>query len=284
MLAAAAAATADAVLKAGFGARGAVCMAMARSVAPALILWPGLFFLPHPPLRAAFWSTVAALVPLEVLALVLYMRAIRASPLSLTLPMLAFTPVFVLLSGWAILGERPGAVGAAGVVVTVAGAYILNLGAVREGWLAPWRRLGRSEGPRLMLLVAAVYAVTSVLGKRAVLLAAPFFFACFYFVLLGVVVPVLLWPLARREARGAPAPFPWKAFWGVGFCQAAMVLGHMWAIHLAPAAYMIAVKRTSLLFGVLYGRFWFGETDLGERLSGAALMLAGVVVIAAAHG
>ena len=53
----------------------------------------------------------------------------------------------------------------------------------------------------------------------------------------------------------------------------------MLALNLAPVAYMIAVKRLSLLIGVLCGRFLFGEGRFRERLAGVALMLAGVLLI-----
>jgi len=42
---------------------------------------------------------------------------------------------------------------------------------------------------------------------------------------------------------------------------------------------MIAVKRTSLLFGVLYGAWLFREDKITERLTGAFIMLIGVFLI-----
>jgi len=48
---------------------------------------------------------------------------------------------------------------------------------------------------------------------------------------------------------------------------------------MAKAAYMIAIKRLSVLFGVLYGGMWFQERRIGIRLAGAGLMVSGAVVI-----
>ena len=59
----------------------------------------------------------------------LYMRAIRESPLSLTLPYLAFTPVFNILTGYIFLGEQVSSAGMAGIVLVVCGAWLLNLDA-----------------------------------------------------------------------------------------------------------------------------------------------------------
>lgn len=47
-------------------------------------------------------------------------------------------------------------------------------------------------------------------------------------------------------------------------------------MNLTNVAYMIAVKRTSLLFGVLYGRYLFHERG---GLLASTVMLAGVLLI-----
>jgi uncharacterized membrane protein len=49
------------------------------------------------------------------------MKAIRVSPLSLTLPYLAFTPAFMIFSGYVFLNEMPNLWGIAGIVLTCAG-------------------------------------------------------------------------------------------------------------------------------------------------------------------
>ena len=52
----------------------------------------------------------------------------------------------------------------------------------------------------------------------------------------------------------------------------------MTALNLTKVAYMISVKRISLVIGVLYGYFLFRETNIGERMLGALLMLTGFVL------
>lgn len=144
-----------------------------------------------------------------------------------------------------------------------------------------------------MLAVAGIYGLTSVLGKKAIQHSDPIFFACFYFVLLGIVTPLSLGAL-RWITNGfgfndkQPAPLwsfnktgrnPWGAWWAVGLAQTIMVLSHMWAINLITAAYMIAVKRTSLIFSVIYGKLIFKEKEITQRLAGASLMVLGVGLI-----
>jgi uncharacterized membrane protein len=56
----------------------------------------------------------------------------------------------------------------------------------------------------------------------------------------------------------------------------------MWALTILFAPYVIAIKRLSALFTVLASGRLLKE-DVGGRLPGAALMLAGAVIIALAR-
>jgi uncharacterized membrane protein len=66
----------------------------------------------------------------------------------------------------------------------------------------------------------------------------------------------------------------------VGGFMALMVYTHFRAIQLVEVAYMISVKRTSLLFGIVLGAWLFAERDLGRNLVAGTLMVAGVFLIA----
>ena len=57
---------------------------------------------------------------------VLFQRALTLSPVSLSVPYLAFTPALLLFTSYWTLGEKPNAYGVAGVTVLAAGAYALN--------------------------------------------------------------------------------------------------------------------------------------------------------------
>lgn len=232
-------------------------------------------FVPVPELDAAFWLTVAALLPLEIISLVLYIKAIRLSPLSLTIPFLALSPVFIIFIAFAFLGELPDRSGIIGIVLIAAGAYTLNASASRNGVLGPLKAVLKEPGSVLMLAVAVIYSVTSTLGKVAVQHSSPVFFGFFYPFTLTVVLTAFLG--LKGNLRGVfsrPATFI-----PIGLCTSAMVLTHFIAISMTQVAYMIAVKRMSLVFSVIYGWLLFKEEKIKERLAGSALMLAGVVMI-----
>ncbi len=131
-----------------------------------------------------------------------------------------------------------------------------------------------------MIIVAIIYSVTAVLGKKAVLLSNPFFFGISYTIVLSIAMTPMVFMLgpspreaAGRLSRNAPALFM------LGIAGAVNALAHYVAIGLVEAATMMAVKRTSLLFGILFGRLMFDEPHFKARIIGGVLMMIGVVCI-----
>ncbi|MFO8240153.1 MAG: EamA family transporter [Dissulfuribacterales bacterium] len=292
LLTALATATGDTILKSRFSHLSPESMAIVKSTAPMPFLLPLLLAISWPETDLVFWQTVGILVPFEILALLLYMQALKVSPLSLSIPFLAFTPAFILLTGWLVLDEKVTLAGLLGILCIVTGAYVLHIKSGRKRFLEPFKAIAEEQGSRLMLAVSGIYSITSVLGKKAIQHSDPIFFACFYFVLMGIITPLglgaLHWvtnefgPYNKRSSLWSfkkSGLNSWNAWWSVGLAQTVMVLSHMWAIHLITAAYMIAVKRTSLIFSVIYGKFIFKEKKIPQRLAGTTLMLLGVGLI-----
>jgi drug/metabolite transporter (DMT)-like permease len=277
LLAAFSLATADALTKKNFSKLSAYEMGITRLTYTLPWLVITLFFIPWPRLDRTFFMAFCAALPLEVLAFLCYMRAIKVSPLSLTLPFLAFTPIFIVLTGRLILGESVTPLGIAGILCIVTGAYFLNLSQARTGLLEPFKAIFREPGSVLMLLVSFIYSITSTLGKLAILHSNPYFFGVSYYIVFALLMLSFL-PLVRGARAENLLKNPMAGLM-VGVFMALMVISHMLAISMVEAAYMIAIKRTSLLFGVLYGAWLFRETKITERLTGAAIMVAGVLLI-----
>jgi len=275
-------ATSDAAAKHWLRQADAREMIVVRLGLSGLLLVPWLLTFDLPPLPPPFWGWLALIMPLEVAAMWLYMTAIRDYPLALTLPYLAFTPVLVVVTGWLVLDETVSGRGLLGILLVVAGSWLLNFEQVDRltpgTLLAPFRAILVNPGARLMLATAAIYAVTSVGGKAAMAWMPPEQFGAFYFVVLGfltLLIVGLTRPAALRVHRFGLGPLLLVA----GF-MAIMVVTHFLALAKVEAAYMIAAKRTSLLFGMLYGAMLFGERHLGRHLMAGILMIGGVAAIA----
>ncbi len=252
-------------------------LVLARLVVPAALLSPILLYHPLPYLPLQFWMWIAGAIPLEIVAMLLYMQAIKHSPLYLTLPYLAFTPIFTALTGYFLLGERIGITGISGIALITAGAFLLNVRHIGKGILEPFKAILREKGSRMMMAVALIYGLTSVLVKGALQYCPPITFGAFYYLLVGTAS--LLYFMSKNH--GIPASIFRKPQWVLAAALLSMVmaLSHFLALDATKAAYMIAVKRTSLLFGVIFGAILFGEKDFRLHFLAGVIMVAGVALI-----
>lgn len=272
---------ADALTKRAVDGPGVFMTTWLRGMAALPVLFVAAMFVTVPSLDRTFYYAVAAALPLEIAASLMYIRAIQVSPLSLTIPFLALTPAYAMFFSYVMLGETPSPVGGLGVALICIGAYMLNMHTIRGGGLfAPFRAVAREPGSMMMMAVAAIYALTSNLGKLAILHSSPVFFAASYWTLYCVLLAPAVFLVDRRALpTGRQARPLLAAFVPIGLAQGAMILSHMYAISLTQVSYMVAVKRTSLLFAIGFGYFMFGEKNISERLAGSAVMIAGLALI-----
>ncbi|MFH1868043.1 MAG: DMT family transporter [Candidatus Omnitrophota bacterium] len=240
-----------------------------------------LFLIDIPKLDALFFQSLLILIPLEIAAYILYIKAIKHSPLSLTLPFLAMTPVFIILTGRIVLGETINRAGISGIAFVAIGAYLLNVHTLQSGFLEPLRSISKERGSVYIIIVSFIYSITAVLGKLAINHSSAMFFSAVYY----PIVSIFLLPLVIIKYRqGVIEPGMLKKdrylliFLGVSFALT-MIL-HCIGISMTKAAYMIAVKRLSMVFAVFYGWILFKEKQIARRLFGALVMLIGVLIIA----
>jgi len=214
--------------------------------------------------------------------MVLYIKALRISPLSLTLPFLSLTPLFLILVSHGILGEKVSLQGGIGIIFLAAGGYTLNLHEAKRGMFEPFKAITKEKGSLLMIGVAMIYSFTSSLGKMAIIHSSPLFFGIAYFVAVTIIfTPIALW-FGRKDIKYFVSERQFKGLILPGIFFSIMIGSHMIAISLTKVAYMISVKRISLIIGLVYGYILFREKNIKERLSGALLMLVGFVLIVTA--
>jgi len=277
LLTALAVATSDALSKIALKDCDAETIAWVRWAFALPFLLCFLPFIEIPELDRQFWFIVFIALPLEITAIILYMKAIKVSPLSLTIPFLALTPVFLIITSFVFLGEFPDSSGIAGIMFIATGAYLLNVEKFREGIWAPLKAINNEKGSKLIILVALIYSITSNLGKMAILHSSPLFFAISYTFLLTLFLAPFVW--SRRRKEGVLFKVKPLLFVMIGLAYAVMLICHFWAISLIEVAYMISIKRTSMIFSVIYGWLLFREENMRQRLLGSSVMAAGVALI-----
>lgn len=128
-----------------------------------------------------------------------------------------------------------------------------------------------------MLMVAIIYSFTSVGGKAAMSYVGAMNFAAFYIPLVGISALLLVVAVEPKRVLVFVDTPGWHLFIGILFTI--MLVTHFLALSKVEAAYMVAVKRSSMVFGILYGAWMFHEKGLLKNSVSATLMVAGVTLI-----
>ncbi|HLE07210.1 MAG TPA: DMT family transporter [archaeon] len=242
-----------------------------------IILLPLIFFLQIPKLDEIFFIAISVNSILVIFSVSLYMKAIESSDLSITLPLVAFTPAFMLVVSPIILGEFPNAIGIVGILMIVFGAYFLKIKESSKGLLEPLEALFKERGPRLMFVVAFLWSITASTIKLAIqhsntltVLLSQLFIE---------TILITIWLAWAGKLNFGEIKKNWKGFTLVGFLTAINELAFYNAVTLTLAPFAIAVKRLSILFGSGWGVIFFKEKDWKSRIAGVLIMIAGVAVI-----
>ncbi len=183
------------------------------------------------------------------------------------------------MTSYLILGERADQSGFIGIVLVVIGAYLLNVHTISRGLFEPFKAIAREQGSVLMIIVAFVFSVGACIGKIAVQHSDPLFFSVIYSFLLSFIFYLVVnFRTKHFYSKVFSRPV---LFLFIGILITIMIITHLSAVNLVEVAYMVSVKRLSILFGVIYGIMVFKETNIKERLLGAIVMVSGIVMITA---
>ena len=222
------------------------------------------------PFAVATWDVEREAVPwlvasgiLELVYFFALTTAYRRADLSLVYPLARGGAPVLVLAGAVATGYEPGAIEVAGVLAVAAGVVLV-------------RGVGGGDrvGLALGLVVAALIAGYTLVDAEGVEHASPV-----PYLLLALIPAALGAALAcgRDRLRAELSRRTVLAGCG-GFLAYALVLG---ALKLAPAAPVAAVRETSVLFAVALAAPFLGERVTRARLAGAALVVGGILALAA---
>jgi len=241
-----------------------------------------------------FWYAVVFHAPISAAIRVLTVKAHRASPLILTVPYTALTPVFLLFISPLMGSGLPTLWGVIGVLTIVIGLYSLNLRMAKKDFFEPFRNFKREKGSQYMMIAALLMAVGANLDLIALRNANP----SFYLIVDSVLVSSIMLPMAgwiyATSGRNWELITPkthWSVLWLFGLMNAVVALFHNIGMSLVPyVPLVIAVKRAGkIIWTVAIGLFLAyiinrpdyksEKGDLGFRLIGTLAVIVGVLLV-----
>ena len=237
-----------------------------------LLCIPLVLALPLPAVASWPYLVVSAILHLGYYTFLI--AAYRHGDLSKVYPLArGLSPLLVAAGAFVLAGERLGPIALAGVAVACTGIASVSLGgAATHGGN---HRLGVLFAVVTALFIAA-YTVTDAMGAR--LSANAVSYVAWLTILDGL--PLLLAAAMLRRAALARhlADRAWKSAAG-GALQLTAYGLVVWALALAPMAAVSALRETSVLFAAIMGVKLLGEPLGARRITAAALVVAGIVMI-----
>ena len=226
---------------------------------------------------AAGWVWIVASAAAHAGYAVYLLKSYDAGDLSIAYPLSRTAPILVV--GWDLLTARAhlSAVGVFGALLAGLGAVTLQVPALRS---RGGRAVFREHVTRYALITAVFIALFTIFDKQGVRSVPPLVFLYLVglgeFSLIGWRLGGEVLPRALREARANTRAVVFTAL--LGPFSYLLIL---WVLRTAPASYVLGLRQTSIVFGVLLGRFVLGEGETAYRLAGAAIITVGSVLIAA---
>jgi drug/metabolite transporter (DMT)-like permease len=204
--------------------------------------------------------------------------ALKVSDISLVTALWKVSVVLLLIWGVVYLGETPSALGIAGVLVSVAGVYLINIERARTAWWAPLAAVLKDPGQRWTLGAAFFYAPSVIFIRDIAVRSSPLFAVFIGYVFCSLLVTPLAVYRSARHFRQI-ARHGWS-FLALGAFAAISTQFGTTAYTLTLPAYVEAVKQVEILIALAIGYLVFQE---GARIRaiwpGCVVMLAGIVML-----
>lgn len=257
--------------KMGEIAVGCVARGLMAALALIIVLFQGI-----PVIGQEFWKAMFISGVINVVTTYLMLKALKEGELSLVAPILALSPIFLLLTSPIITNQFPNFWGLIGILLSVSGIYTMKAQEKKLGWLEPLKAIWRSRGVKAALLVSFLYSISANYDSIATKNSSPFFFIMVinFFIFLCFLLPAIsqkkFWSSIKENFKGLSL---------VSVMMTSEVGCQFTAFEMAIVPYVISIKRTSALFSVLWGKQFFKEEEFKNRLFGAIIVVAGLVII-----
>ena len=254
-----------------------ILIASAYSTFALPFLLPLLLFNIPDQIPKNFWYLSAATSSLHVVGGLILVRALQLGELSLSAPLTAFTPVFLIIIAPLITGESLSYWGIVGSFMVVIGSYLLNLSKANAGFCAPFKALLHAPAARLMLLLSFIWSITGSIDRIAVQHFPLYFWAPAQMLLISLLyLPLVIY---KKQLGAFNNKTTLTRLIMLGGFNAFSFLTYLYALTLAPVYFVICVKRSSIIFSILLGKKLFAEENIAEKLLGAGCMIFGVAII-----
>ena len=233
---------------------------------------PVLPFVTFP--SASVWPWIITSLVIHIGYRLFLVLAYEAGDLAQAYPLArGAAPLITTVGGIVLVGEMPGAIAIAGIVLLSASTFLMSL----RGGASLGRLNGAVVGYALTTsLFIAGYTLTDGVGARLAETAVSY--AAWLFFCDGICAMAIGFVYRGRRLLTVLAA-EWKVGALTGFLSAAAYGIAMWAMTRAPIASVASLRETSILFAMAISVFMLGERMTAWRGAAAVGIMVGMVAL-----
>lgn len=254
-----------------------ICLIYPRYLIAFLIAILLFFFIKIPQIKIDFYYSIFFASCLDVIAISLLIKAIKSAELAKTFPLVSFTPLFLVLTAFLVLGELPSLTGVIGIITIVSGAYLLKL-EKEVKFFEPLASLVKEKGARWTLTAALLFSFVGPFLKKAVLNSSVSFTVVIYLILSTIILTPFFILSKGNKIEECRKNFILLAVTGILLFLVLLTVNL--AFQLALTAYVVSIKRFSIPFTILFGYYFFKEEGIIKNLTAGMVMVIGAFLIA----
>lgn len=230
-------------------------------------------------MQSEAWLIIIPSIAVEIVYVRLISRGYADGDLSQVYPIARGTPPLLLaVFGAIFIGERLPAFGYVGIVVLVIGIYLASVPSLNDV-LKPLRAL--THRPTQIALLAALCVTTyTLLDKVGMRYASPLVYNWWIYAGIALGYAPIAWSRGHRAATVNEWRTNWRRIILGSFATIGSYLAALIGLQMTAASYVGSVRASSVVIGALLGWLWLKESFGAARVFAAALMVAGMLLIA----
>ncbi|HEX7401185.1 MAG TPA: DMT family transporter [candidate division Zixibacteria bacterium] len=190
-----------------------------------------------------------------------------------------FGPLFILIFALLLLKEKISYLGFLGILITIAGSYMIYLPSFKTSELLHPLRAVRSKTFLFSMAAGACTAAYALINKRNLEVVQPFTLFYLIYIFMTLFLLVFLW--IKNRIRQTSLEFKHNrtnlfVFGFFNFISSVLVL---YALKMSKVSYLGAARNISVLFGVILGCFFLKEGYGKIRFLASLLIFGGIVLL-----
>ena len=218
------------------------------------------------------------LIFLGLFSALLFLKAIQQSDLSLTIPLLSFSPMFSSIFSFFFLNEQLSKIQYFGVFLIIFGALILySKKLTLEEFLKSFKVILKNSSAKLMIIVSIIWSLTPVLDKLCLEHSSVNFHGLIQS--LGMII-LLIFLFKKDKVQTVNTKKNWRLILLTVFVGSTATILQFYAILTNYVPIMESIKRSvGQLSSVFLGRIFFNEKINKPKVIGVIVLSVGVYFI-----